>query len=60
MAAVKVLDARGMLEDVCGRQGTGLGAVAQGFGVKPRAFCLHRAWHRPDFLDIGGEFRRLA
>jgi hypothetical protein len=47
MATGEMVTAGAPSEDLCGRKGTGSGAVARGLVVKPITVDLHREWHRP-------------
>jgi hypothetical protein len=50
MATGETVTAGAPSENVCGRQGIGSGAVAQGLVVKPITVDHHREWHRPTKL----------
>jgi hypothetical protein len=60
MATGEMVTAGAPSEDLCGRKGTGSGAVARGLVVKPITVDLHREWHRPYVLYVSGEFGRLT
>jgi hypothetical protein len=58
MATGEMVTAEVPSVDLCGRKGTGSGAVAWGLVVKLIAFDLHREWHRANYRYSSGEFSR--